>query len=84
MHMPYPVVCWGSYSPDAVHCLVWPHFVLLLHLTRADQAVSSRQLKLAICRTDRDVRVISKRQRKWKHTREKRDISGGGRCVAEG
>lgn len=47
-HMPYPVVCWCSYSPDAVHSLVWLHFKLLLHLTRADQAVSPGQLKLTL------------------------------------
>lgn len=46
--MPYPVVWWGSYGPDAVHRLVGLHFILLLYLTGADHAVCPGQLELTI------------------------------------
>lgn len=65
--VPYPVVCWGSYSPDAVHCLVWLQFVLFLHLTGTDQAISSSQFKLTIWPTDIDKRERQKYERKLLH-----------------
>lgn len=58
----YPVLCWGTYSPDAIHCLVWLHFGLFVHLTWTDHTVSSRQLKLTIWPRDND----SWQETKWK------------------
>lgn len=57
----YPVLCWGTYSPDAIHCLVWLHFGLFVHLTWTDYTVSSRQLKLTIWPRD-----DSWQETKWK------------------